>query len=157
MMITLHENFVRKSVLDGRSIVQINHSKTTKKGSIRGLHFQKPPHGEMKLILCIKGRVWDVALDLRAGSRTFLQWHTEELSAENGRMLIIPEYCAHGFQVLEPESELLYLHTEFYEPSSEGGIRHDDPLVAVQWPLPVADLSERDTAHPLLTTTFKGL
>ena len=145
------------SVLDGRSIVQINHSQTMKVGSIRGLHFQKPPHGEVKFVRCIRGRVWDVALDLREGSKTFLKWHAVELTPENGRMLAVPERCAHGFQVLEEGSELLYLHTAFYEPASEGGVNYADPRAAIQWPLPPADLSARDAAHPMLTDSFKGL
>lgn len=144
-------------VIGKRAILNVNHSKTVNKGSIRGIHYQKPPHGEMKLIRCIKGRVWDVALDLRKGSPTFLQWHAEELSAENGKMLVIPEYCGHGFQVLEPESEMLYLHTAFYEKSSEGGVRHNDPKANIKWPLPPADLSERDKGHPLLAADFQGI
>ncbi len=145
------------SALGGMSILQINHSKTIKAGSVRGMHFQKPPHGEMKLVRCIKGRVWDVSLDVRAGSPTFLQWHAEELSADNAKMMVIPERCAHGFQVLEPDSELLYLHTAFYDPASEGGVRYDDPMAGIQWPLPPADLSDRDKAHPALTDGFKGV
>ena len=144
-------------VLDGRAIVQINHSQTMKKGSIRGLHFQKPPHDEMKFVRCIRGRVWDVALDLREGSKTFLRWHAVELTPENGRMLAVPERCAHGFQVLDEGSELLYLHTAFYEPASEGGVNYADPRVVIQWPLPPADLSVRDAAHPMLTDNFKGI
>lgn len=145
------------SLLGSRTIVQINHSKTVKIGSIRGMHFQKPPHGEMKLVRCLRGRVWDVALDLRAGSPTFLQWHAAELSAENGLMMVIPEGCAHGFQVLEANSELLYLHTAFYEPSSEGGVNYADPLAAIKWPLPPAEMSSRDAHYPLLNAMFKGI
>ena len=91
-----------------RSIVQINHSRTRAVGAVRGLHFQHPPHAEMKLVRCLKGRVWDVAVDLRAHSPSFLHWHAEELTPENGRMMIMPEGFAHGFQVIEP-AELLYL------------------------------------------------
>ena len=144
-------------VLGERRIVQINHSRTSAVGAVRGLHYQTRPHAEMKLIRCLKGRVWDVMLDLRAGSETFLRWHAEELSAKNFRMMVIPEGCAHGFQVLEPDSELLYLHTAFYTPDSEGGVAHDDPSVGVQWPLPVADLSQRDRQHPFITPQFSGL
>jgi len=144
-------------VLDGRQIVQINHSRTTQVGAVRGMHYQLPPYAEMKLVRCLRGRVCDVAVDLRAGSPTFLQWHAVELSAESGRMFVIPEGCAHGFQVLEPESELLYLHTAHYAPASEGGIRHDDPALGIQWPLPVADLSQRDRAHPLLISDYSGI
>jgi dTDP-4-dehydrorhamnose 3,5-epimerase len=144
------------SVLDGRSIGQINHSVTLKKGSIRGMHFQKPPHSEMKFVRCIRGRVLDIALDLRAGSKTFLQWHAEELTPGNHKMLVIPERCAHGFQILEEGTELLYIHTGFYEPSSEGGVNYSDPKINIEWPLPVGDISERDAKYPILDDGFKG-
>lgn len=143
-------------IVGSRRIVQINHSRTQIVGAVRGLHYQKPPHAEMKLVRCLKGRVWDVAVDLRAGSPTLLHWHAEELSAENARMLVIPEGCAHGFQVLEEGSELLYLHTAFYTPPAEGGIRPTDSKLAIRWPLPVQDLSDRDGNHPLLTAEFSG-
>jgi dTDP-4-dehydrorhamnose 3,5-epimerase len=126
-------------------------------GAVRGLHFQHAPHAEMKLVRCVKGRVWDVALDLRKGSPTFLQWHAQELTPNNSLMLIIPEGCAHGFQVLDPDSELLYLHTASYMPTTEGGIRFDDPAVKIAWPLPVADLSERDKQHPYINEHFFGI
>ncbi len=140
-----------------RRIEQINHSRTAAVGAIRGLHFQKAPHAEMKMVRCLKGRVWDVALDLREDSQTFLQWHAQELSAANALMLVIPEGCAHGFQVLEPDSELLYLHTASYMPSAEGGIRFDDPMLNLPWPLPGTDLSDRDRKHPLLNKNFQGI
>lgn len=144
-------------VLMGRPIVQINHSSTVRVGAVRGLHFQHPPHAEMKLIRCIRGRVYDVAVDLRAESPTFLHWHAEELSADNGRMVVIPEGFAHGFQVMEPQSELLYLHTAAYEPSAESGLRYDDPTLAIRWPLAVTELSPRDTKHALIDKTFEGI
>ncbi|MDQ3228886.1 MAG: dTDP-4-dehydrorhamnose 3,5-epimerase [Pseudomonadota bacterium] len=144
------------SVLGDRRIVQINHSRTHAAGAVRGLHYQRAPHAEMKLVRCIHGRVWDVAVDLRAGSSTFRQWHAEELTPGNTRMLVVPEGCAHGFQVLEADSELLYLHTARYLPDAEGGVRWDDPDLGIAWPLPVTDLSERDTRHPV-TRDFPGL
>lgn len=144
-------------VIGTRHIVQINHSTTKAIGAIRGLHYQFTPHAEMKLVRCIRGRVWDVAVDLRKGSSTFLQWHAEELAAENARMLVIPEGCAHGFQVLEPNSELMYLSTSLYTPEAEGGVAYDDPSFAISWPLPVTDLSVRDEQHPHLTATFIGI
>lgn len=146
-----------EAVIDGRHIVQINHSKTTHVGSVRGMHFQRAPHAEMKLVRCLHGKVWDVAVDLRADSPTFLRWHAEELSFQNGRTLVIPEGCAHGFQVLEPESELLYLHTAHYEPEAEGAARYDDPRLGIRWPLPISEVSQRDQLHPLLSTEFRGL
>lgn len=144
-------------VLGDRIIVQINHSRTTKVGAIRGLHFQKQPHAEMKMIRCLQGRIFDVAVDLRQGSPTFLQWHAEELTPGNMKMMAIPEGCAHGFQVLESETELLYLHTAYYEPSSEGGIHYADPRVNIKWPLAATDFSERDASHPFLDDQFTGI
>jgi dTDP-4-dehydrorhamnose 3,5-epimerase len=143
--------------IGSRHIAQINRSRTSAVGAVRGLHYQRSPHAEMKLVLCLKGRVWDVAVDLRAGSRTFLHWHAEELSPGNSRMLIIPEGCAHGFQVLDADSELLYLHTASYNPASEGGVQPSDPLLRISWPLRIVDPSERDRTHPLLSRDFAGL
>lgn len=146
-----------QALLGDRQIAQINHSKTSHAGAVRGLHFQRPPHAEMKMVRCLRGRVWDVAVDLRSGSPTFLHWHAEELAQDVAKMLVIPEGFAHGFQALEPESELLYLHTAFYHPPSEGGLRHDDPRLAIAWPLPPQDLSPRDLAHPLLSADFTAI
>ncbi len=145
------------STFNERSIVQINHSRTEAVGAIRGLHFQFPPFAEMKLVRCLKGKVWDVAVDLRYRSPTFLEWHAEELSPDNNRMMVIPEGFAHGFQVLEPSSELLYLHTAVYTAGSEGGVRYDDPSIQIAWPLPVVDISQRDQNHPLLNGQFEGI
>lgn len=145
------------SVLDGRKIVQINHSRSNQVGAVRGMHYQMPPYAEMKLVRCLQGRIIDVVVDLRADSPTFLSWHAQELSGKNRETLVIPEGCAHGFQVLEPESELLYLHTAHYTPGSEGGVRYDDPRINIQWPLPVTDLSQRDREHPLLSSHFSGI
>jgi dTDP-4-dehydrorhamnose 3,5-epimerase len=144
-------------VIGSRQITQINLSRTDSVGAVRGMHFQHVPHAEMKLVRCLRGRVWDVAIDIRANSPTFLKWHAQELSLENNRMMVIPEGFAHGFQVLEPESELLYLHTEFYEPQSEGGLRYNDPRLEIKWPIPIADLSDRDTSHPLIDSNFQGV
>ncbi len=140
-----------------RHIQQINHSLTTAVGAIRGLHFQNPPHSEMKMVRCLRGRIWDVAVDLREGSETFLQWHAQELSEKNALMMVIPEGCAHGFQVLEQDSELLYFHTASYTPSVEGGLRFDDPALDIHWPLPITDVSERDKHHPLIGKNFLGI
>ena len=138
-------------------VMQINHSITSAVGSVRGLHYQKPPKAEMKMVLCLRGRVWDVAVDLRASSRTFLSWHAEELSAENSRALLIPEGFAHGFQVLEWESELLYLHSEQYSPQHEDGLSPLDPRLSIPWPLPIAEMSDRDRGFPVLTDKYKGV
>lgn len=145
------------SAIGDRRIAQINHSRTSSVGAVRGMHFQYAPYAEMKMVRCIKGRVWDVVVDLRSGSPTFLQWYAKELSPENALMMVIPEGCAHGFQVLEADSELLYLHTSAYTPGAEGGVRYDDPAIGIDWPLPVSDLSDRDNKHPLITREFEGL
>ena len=112
---------------------------------------------EMRFARCVKGRVWDIAVDLRAGSRTLLKWHAEELTPDNARMLVIPEGCAHGYQVLEANSELLYLSTAFYAPEFEGGIMYDDPQLAITWPLPAKYLSVKDVAHPPILEKFSGI
>jgi len=140
-----------------RPIKQINHSRTTAAGTIRGMHFQRSPMSEGKWIRCLKGRVFDVAVDLRSDSPTFLQWHSVELRAELMNAVFIPEGCAHGFQALAPDSELLYLHTEKYSPAHEGGVRFDDPRLAIGWPLPARDLSDRDLSHPPIDDAFRGI
>jgi len=148
------------SVLGDRRIVQINHSRTRTAGAIRGLHFQRDPHAEMKFVRCLKGRVWDVAVDLRAGSPTFLQWHAIELSPVNACMVVIPEGCAHGFQALEPESELLYLHSAAYAPDAESGVAWNDPRIAIAWPMSppgTSGISARDRTLPRLPADFSGL
>ena len=138
-------------------VAQINHTYTAKKGAIRGMHFQVPPKAETKLVTCLRGAVCDVAVDLRNGSPTLLKHHKEVLSAENLRALLIPEGCAHGFQALTDDVELLYLHSEFYSPSHEGGVRPLDPMLAIAWPEAPAALSDRDRQHLLLTPDFEGL
>ncbi len=145
------------SLLKEQTIRQVNISRTETVGAIRGLHFQYPPHAEMKLVRCLKGRVWDVALDLRQGSETFLRGYGTELSADNAHMMVIPPGCAHGFQVLASGSELLYLHTAAYEPKSEGGVRYNDPGIDISWPLKVTNISRRDANHPLLSENFQGI
>lgn len=144
-------------ILGNRSLAQINNSHSLQAGTVRGLHFQKPPHAEMKIVRCIRGRVFDVAVDLRTGSPTFLKWYGAELSPENNLMLAVPEGFAHGYQALEDDSELLYFNTAFYEPSVESGLNPNDPAIAIKWPLPVSNLSPRDEASAFLTSDFKGL
>ncbi len=140
-----------------KPVAQINHTLTAVAGTVRGMHFQLSPHSEMKLVSCIRGEVWDVAVDLRCDSPTFLRWHAERLSSENHRALLIPEGCAHGFQALQDGCELIYCHSAPYAASAEGGVRYDDPAVAIQWPLPACNLSSRDLSHPLLSPAFRGL
>ena len=138
-------------------IFQINHSLTRKKGTVRGMHFQYSPKAEIKMVKCIRGLVWDVIVDLRKGSKTFLKWQGVTLSAENGLMIYIPKGFAHGFQTVEPNCELLYFHTECYSPEFEGAVRHDDPMVGIQWQLDVTEISERDMSFPLLPNDYEGI
>ncbi len=145
------------SIIGKRSILQINHSSTQAVGTVRGLHFQYAPNAEMKFVRCLKGRIWDIAVDLRPTSQSYLKWHAEELSSTSGRMMVIPEGFAHGFQVLEAESELLYLHTAFYSPGSEGRLRNDDPRLGITWPLSVTNISEHDNIHPYIDEAFSGI
>ena len=140
-----------------KPITQINLSCTREVGSVRGLHLQYPPHAEQKMVRCLKGRVWDVVVDLRAGSNTFLKWYAQELSADEFTMIIIPEGFAHGFQVLEEDTEMLYLHTANYAPAAQGGVRPDDPLLNINWPLPIVNLTATDKSHTLLTSDYKGI
>jgi dTDP-4-dehydrorhamnose 3,5-epimerase len=139
------------------SIAQINHGYTARKGSVRGLHFQYPPLAEMKLVSCIRGEIFDVAVDLRRGSQTFLGWHGEHLSARNNRALLIPEGFAHGFQTLSDDVELIYCHSVPYNDAAEGGLDPRDPKLGINWPLPVVELSARDSGHPRLDGSFAGL
>lgn len=140
-----------------REWVQLNHSFTSRPGSIRGMHFQEFPHQEIKLVRCISGSVFDVIVDLRADSETFLQWLGVELSGTNKKMLYIPAGFAHGFQALEENTELIYHHSEYYHPESETGVRFNDPAINIQWPLDVSEVSHRDNNHTLIDSTFKGL
>jgi dTDP-4-dehydrorhamnose 3,5-epimerase len=133
-----------------RLIGQVNLSLNNDVGTVRGFHLQAAPHAEAKLVRCLRGRVWDVAVDLRPGSTSYGQWHALELSPDTANALLIPEGCAHGFQVLEPGSELLYIHSSAWIPEAETGIRFNDPHLAIPWPLPPLGLSERDLALPLL-------
>lgn len=138
-------------------IAQINHTYTAKKGTVRGMHFQSPPHAEMKLVSCIRGEVWDVAVDLRHSSPTFLHWYAEKLSVQNGCALMIPKGFAHGFQALSNDVELVYCHSAPYTPESEAGLHPLEPRLAIAWPLPVIELSPRDNRHAMLTDAFEGV
>ncbi len=144
-------------LLNGRNIVQINHSLTAHAGTVRGMHFQHPPHLVTKFVTCLKGEIYDVAVDLRQGSPTFLHWHAEFLSATNHRTLVIPEGFAHGFQSVTDDCQLLYLHTAAFHLEAEGALNAQDPRLAIQWPLPIKELSARDQAHPLLDSGYTGI
>jgi dTDP-4-dehydrorhamnose 3,5-epimerase len=138
-------------------VAQINHTRTLRRGAVRGLHFQRPPHAEDKFVSCLRGQVFDVAVDLRHGSPTFLHWHAEVLSAENRVSLLVPQGFAHGFQALADDCELLYLHSRAYAPEAEGALNVNDPALAIAWPLPIADISDRDAGHAPITSAFTGI
>jgi dTDP-4-dehydrorhamnose 3,5-epimerase len=140
-----------------KEFVQFNHSITHKKGTVRGMHYQMPPFSEIKLIRCIRGSVYDVVIDIREGSPTFLKHFSIELSEANMLSIYVPEGFAHGFQTLEDNTQLIYHHTAYYVPGHEAGIRYDDPVIGIQWPLPVAVITEKDMNHRLLNNQFKGI
>lgn len=140
-----------------KAINQINHTLTCQKGSVRGLHYQLPPHAEIKFVSCIKGEVLDIAVDLRKDSPTFLQWHGEILSESNRRSLLIPEGFAHGFQTLTDNCEMLYLHSAPYVKEAEAAINITDSRLAIKLPLNITDISERDASHPMTNNNFEGI
>jgi dTDP-4-dehydrorhamnose 3,5-epimerase len=131
-------------------VVQCNVSYNHAKGTLRGMHLQLPPHGEVKLVRCTRGAIWDVIVDLRPGSPTHGQHFGVELSADNRRALYVPELFAHGYQALTDGAEVTYQVSEFYAPGFERGLRHDDPALGIEWPLPVSVISPKDAEWPLL-------
>lgn len=146
------------SNLIGEKIInQINKTSTIKKGAVRGLHFQHAPYGEIKIISCLKGKIWDVAVDIRKGSPTFLKYHAEILSEDNHKSYLIPEGFAHGFQTLATNCEILYFHTENYNKDFEGSINAIDKMIGIDWPQEISECSERDRNHPMLKDDFKGI
>ena len=130
-----------------RNILQINNSLSRDKGTLRGIHYQLSPKSETKIVRCIKGSLWDVIVDLRPDSPTFLQWFGETLSAENRRMMFVPKGFGHGFITLEPDTEAIYFVTEFYSPEHERGLRWDDPKIGIEWPIEPVIISEKDRQH----------
>ncbi len=138
---------------DGKTIVQINRTLTSKRGAIRGLHRQLPPHEEIKFVSCLRGRIFDVAVDLREDSPTYLRWHSEILSADNSKTFVIPEGFAHGFQTLTNDCELLYFHTAAWSPEAEAGLNALDPALGIPWPLEISEISQRDRSHPMLPSS----
>lgn len=149
------EEFVAAGI--NKPIAQINHTLTRQKGAVRGLHFQYSPHTESKVVSCIKGEIFDVAVDIRQNSPTFLQWHGEILSAENRRSLVVPEGFAHGFQALTDDCEIIYCVTAAYSAKNESIINAIDPIVAIVWPQPITERSKRDDAQPFIDASFIGL
>jgi dTDP-4-dehydrorhamnose 3,5-epimerase len=138
-------------------ICQINHTTTRRRGTVRGMHFQLPPHSEQKLVTCVRGEIFDVAIDLRRDSPTFLTWHAEVLSAENLRAFLIPEGFAHGYQTLVEDCELIYLHSAAHQAASERALNALDPALSIRWPLRVEEMSDRDRSHPMLDRQFVGV
>jgi dTDP-4-dehydrorhamnose 3,5-epimerase len=138
-------------------LVQCNISFNNTKGTLRGMHYQIPPHAEAKLVRCTAGAVYDVIVDLRTASPTFRQWFATELSAESRELLYIPEGFAHGFQTLTDNTEVAYQHSTFYSPDSARGLRFEDPLLGIEWPLAVGVISPRDRSYPFMETGFKGI
>jgi dTDP-4-dehydrorhamnose 3,5-epimerase len=131
--------------------VQDNHSVSARAGTVRGLHFQAPPHAQAKLVRCGRGSILDVTVDIRRGSPTFGRWVSVLLSFENGRQLLIPEGFLHGFATLEPDSEIIYKCTDYYVPSADRAVRYDDPDVGIDWGLVTPPLlSEKDASAPFL-------
>jgi dTDP-4-dehydrorhamnose 3,5-epimerase len=130
--------------------LQANMGLSRRKGTIRGMHFQEAPALEAKLVRCTRGSIFDVALDLRPASSSFRKWYGVVLSAENGRMLYVPEGCAHGYQTLEEDTEMYYMTSAFYTPEVARGVRFDDPVFHIKWPLAATALSEQDRNWPLL-------
>jgi dTDP-4-dehydrorhamnose 3,5-epimerase len=137
--------------------VQANHSGTIGKGVIRGMHFQYPPFAEVKLVKCVQGAIYDVIIDVRHDSPTFLKWYGTELTSENKRMMYVPEGFAHGFQSLSDYSEITYMVSNFYDKGSEGGIRYNDPKIKIDWPLDVSLVSEKDGNILFINEEFKGV
>ena len=146
-----------QEIMNRKSIQQINHSVTYKKGTVRGMHFQYPPDCEVKMVKCIRGKVLDIVVDIRKNSKTFLETFSIELSDKNQKMIYIPEGFAHGFQTLEDNTELIYLHTKLYSPSNEGALNIKDPLLNINFPLDIISLSKRDEEHKFLDSNFKGI
>jgi len=145
------------------AFVQDNHSLSASPGTVRGLHFQAPPHAQAKLVRCGRGAIFDVAVDMRKGSPTYGQWTGYELSDENGAQLFVPAGFAHGFATLQPDSEIVYKCSDYYAPETEGALRWDDPAIGIIWPVqgdPI--LSGKDAVEPFLADldspfVFEGL
>lgn len=145
------------SLMGGRQVMQVNRTLTARRGTVRGMHYQHAPHAETKWVSCIRGEVFDVAVDIRPDSPTRFQWHAERLSADNHRTLLIPEGFAHGFQTLTDNCEMLYLHTALYAPQSEAGLDALDPALAIMWPLHVIERSPRDQTLPCSSLGLTGV
>ena len=140
-----------------KPIAQINHTRTQKKGTVRGMHFQYPPHAEAKIVSCLRGEIFDVAVDIRRDSPTFLQWFGTSLSEENKKSLFVPEGFAHGFQALTEDTEILYLVTAQYNSEKEDALNVQDPIIGIQWPLEITKLSNKDKAIANIPQDYNGI
>jgi len=129
-------------------VVNTNLSYNARRGTLRGMHFQRSPYEEAKLVRCTRGAIHDVIVDLRPGSPTYMRWIGVDLTADNYRLLYVPEGFAHGFQTLADDTDVTYQVSEFYTPGSEGGARYDDPAFGIEWPLAVTVISEKDASWP---------
>ncbi len=138
-------------VFGDRDVAQVNRTVTLRRGAVRGMHLQRPPHAEMKLVSCSRGAVFDVAVDLREGSASYLRWHAETLTEQNGRAMIIPEGFAHGFQALTDGCELIYVHSAPYDPGAEAGVNPLEPRLGITWPEPITLMSARDRSWPTMS------
>jgi dTDP-4-dehydrorhamnose 3,5-epimerase len=130
------------------SVAQINTSSSRKRGTMRGMHYQVEPHGEAKLMRCVRGSIYDVVVDLRPNSPTYKRWFGVKLTSANRAMLYVPEHFAHGYLALEDDAEVVYLVSEFYAPGYERGVRHDDPAFGIEWPIEVEIVSDKDRSWP---------
>lgn len=146
-----------ESLLGGKTIRQVNHTLTRKLGAVRGMHFQYSPYAEIKIVSCLKGKVWDVAVDLRKASPSFLQHHSVTLSEDVPQSYLIPEGFAHGFQALTSDCELIYFHTADYNAAADAGLNALDPRLGISWPIAITERSKRDEQHPMLTDSFAGV
>jgi len=145
------------AVYEFGGISQVNQSFTKKRGTVRGLHFQNFPHAENKIVICIRGSIHDVVVDLRNNSPTFLKHYELELNDQNDEGILIPKGFAHGFQTLEDDCEIIYFHSEAYVPEFEGGLNPLDPSLNIEWPINITCISERDMSHKYLNKQFSGL
>lgn len=153
----LFEEEAFADLLNGEPVVQMNHTHTKKRGTVRGMHCQLPPHTERKIVTCIRGSVFDVVVDLRGHSTTFGEWWGYELNDTNGDSLAIPEGCAHGLQTLQDDVDLIYMHTKEYAPRAEAAINPFNSSLAVRWPLEVSEISVRDQSETRALDWFKGV
>ena len=144
-----------RPILGDRVFIQDNQSMSTQPGTLRGLHYQCAPFAQGKLVQPVRGRIYDVAVDLRSGSPSFLKWSAVEIDEMTS--FYIPQGCAHGFQALTDEVHLIYQHSTFYDPANEGGVRYDDPAIGVRWPLAIGTVSDRDQSFDLIDDSFEGL